>query len=566
MRRRSISLDPYLAILVLPLVACSGNGKAELTASLGGTASNGGAVSNGGQATGGAVSNGGQATGGAVSNGGQATGGAVSNGGQATGGAVSNGGQATGGNVTVGGTVAAGGKATTVGGSVATGGSVTATGGAATGGAAAGGSTSCGALLDQINVSSTPLPEGVRAGEQNYRIWGRASLGVAPVFTAPLANCGTLVCYTTGTSTRAARVARFDANDQLVTTYNLGAYECRGIAAEPDGHFATLLWATGTATDCNDATLSGRIYVNRYDNSGTATWTAPTELTNPGSDRNCPTDWGLGESRFEFGGGKYGAYYHVHSYSGHEGDTLKYVDLTGTESTTWTWGCSHSMSNLLRYNTADAKFMPACVTDCFPATTGSNYATDSIGGVYINNANKVLNVDGGCNGDVAGELGGAAMAPSGWKIVFNAHQNAATNGQSSYVKSSMNQDIGFASIASGLKISGTVTWLTSTTAISEADSGIERFKPSCDSAEQYLVGWSEPGTTYAYKMGRLSASGTFVEGPVDVTAKAKWGRRDDPFRPHVNGDVVWAWFDSSGSTTLKLGRVRSGSTAQCAAF
>ena len=386
------------------------------------------------------------------------------------------------------------------------------------------------------------------------------------MFTAALANCGTLVCYTTGTTALTTRVARFDATDQLVATYSLGNFACRGIAAEPDGHFAVLLWKSGTASDCADPTLNGRIYVARYDILGTAMWAAPKELTNPGTDRNCPTDWGLGESRFEFGGNKYGAYYHVHSASGHEGDTLKYIDLTGTEITSWPWGCSHSMSNLLRYNPTDAKFMPACVTDCYPGTSGSNFATDSIGGVYISNKSKVLSVDGGCDGNVAGELGGAAVAPSGWKMVFNAHQNAATSGSSSYSTSTMNQDVAFSTIGSGLMLSGTVTWLTTTSGINEADSGIERYKPSCDSAEQYIVGWSEPGTVYKYKLGRLSATGTFIEGPVDVTAKAKWGRRDDPFRAHVNGDVVWAYFDSSGSTTLKLGRVRSGSTAQCAAF
>jgi len=342
------------------------------------------------------------------------------------------------------------------------------------------------------------------------------------------------------------------------------------LAAEPDGHFAALLWAPGTATDCNDYTVNGRIYVSRYDIAGTAGWT--TELTNTsasGQGPNCPTDFTLGDSRMDFGNGKYGAYYHVHSQSGHEGDTLKYVDTAGTATTTWVWGCSHSMSNLLRYNPASSNFMPACVTDCYPgtSTSGTDFTTISIGGVYINNRNKVLDVDAGCNGSVAGELGGGAIAPSGWKIVFNAHQNAATLGQSSYSTTTMNQDIGFASIASGLT-SGAVVWLTST-AINEADAGIARYTPACDSTEQYVVGWSEPASTaaaYKYRLGRVNASGTFLEGPVEVTATAKWGRRDDPFRTHVNGDVVWAWFDASASTTLRFARLKSGNTAQCAAF
>jgi hypothetical protein len=449
--------------------------------------------------------------------------------------------------------------------SIATGGAgattVTGTGGAAT----------TGALLDRISVSSVTAPAAVKPGRSNYRIWGSSSLGISPVFTAPLANCETLVCITTGTAdsrttpgTAHAYVLRLDASDALKATHDLGAFECRGLAAEPDGHFGALLWAAGTATTCADVSNSGHIYVQRFDATG-APAGAATELANAtGSDVNCPTDWGIGESRLEFGTSSYGAYYHVHSQSGHEGDTLKYVDLTGKETTQWNWGCSHSMSNLLRWNAADKKFMPACVTDCYPGTTSSDFATGSIGGVYLNNKTKVISVDAGCNGSVAGELGGAAPAPSGWKIVFNAHQAAATQGQSSYSTSTMNQDIGFASIAANLT-SGAVVWLT-TTSGNEADSGIARWSPSGDPAEQYFVGWSEPGTTYKYKLARIDGAGTSLEGPVDATAKVKWGRRDDPFRTHANGDVVWAWFDAASSTTLRVARVHAGNAYTCATF
>ena len=43
-----------------------------------------------------------------------------------------------------------------------------------------------------------------------------------------------------------------------------------------------------------------------------------------------------------------------------------------------------------------------------------------------------------------------------------------------------------------------------------------------------------------------------------MTTQVQWGRRDDPFRAHVNGDVVWAWFDDPGSTTMHVARVRAG--------
>ena len=126
----------------------------------------------------------------------------------------------------------------------------------------------------------------------------------------------------------------------------------------------------------------------------------------------------------------------------------------------------------------------------------------------------------------------------------------------------MNQDIGFVSIGPGLS-PGPVVWLTETAAINEADASIARFEPEGDATEQYLVGWSEPGDNTTYRLGRVDSSGTLLAGVVDVSDIAQWGRRDDPFRKHANGDVVWAWFDAPGSTTLRVARVRSGNA--CAA-
>ncbi|HET9953338.1 MAG TPA: hypothetical protein VFQ61_02480 [Polyangiaceae bacterium] len=585
------SLRLAMSVSLLGAFACSSGGIGEDPPQppAGGGASGGSTQSGGGSQSGGASASGGNAQGGSSGNtqagantGGSARGGAMNggsnaggqtgargggmNGGSAQGGSTSAGGAAQGGSTAAGGNAAGGANGGSTSGGAANGGS--ATGGGANGGSANGGSAgspgTCGPIADQLSSVEVTTPEGVRAGVRNWRVWASTSLNIAPVFTTPLANCGTLVCYTTGSgSTRRARVTRLDAQDKLVETYDLGAYECRGLAAEPDGHFGALLWEPGTKTDCADAEASGSIYVSRFDATGKSLWSKElTNLSTSGLGPNCPTEFGIGESRLEFGGGKYGAYYHVHSKSGHEGDTLKYVDLSGTESTTWSWGCSHSMSNVLRFNPTDSKFLPACVTDCYPGTGDGDFAAVSIGGIYLNNKTKVLDVDGGCNGSVAGELGGGAIAPSGWKLVFNAHQNPATLGQKSYNTSTMNQDIGFASVSSSFA-PGAVKWLTNTPSIQEADSSIERLKLACDPTEQYLVGWAEPGSTYKYKLGRINANGEFLEAATDVTAKAKWGRRDDPFRAHANGDIVWAWFDAPNSTTLHFARVRSGGTAQC---
>jgi hypothetical protein len=407
-----------------------------------------------------------------------------------------------------------------------------------------------GTPLDQrISVATISAPGGVKAGDSNWRIWGLGDLKIAPVFTVPYADCGTLVGYTTGSS--AAHIARLDASDQLMATYDIGAFVLRGLAAEPDGHFAALMW------DGNQT-----LYVQRFDKTGAPTGAA-VSLADPLA---APTDFGIGESRLEYGNGQYGAYYHVHGISGfangHEGDQLKFVDVSSSAvSTQWAWGCSHSMSELLRYQPASTAMLPVCVTDCYPGTSGSNFATDSIGGVYVSDGRDVQNVDGGCNGSVAGELGGAAPGASGWKLVFNAHQNAATMGQSSYDPSTMNQDIGFASIAADLTPSQTV-WLT-TTPGNENDSSIARWQPSGDDREQYVVGWT---ASSAYELMIVDGAGAQIAAPIDVSAKVQWGERDDPFREHLNHDIVWSWFDSPGATSFHFARIASGQSATCMAL
>jgi hypothetical protein len=92
------------------------------------------------------------------------------------------------------------------------------------------------------------------------------------------------------------------------------------------------------------------------------------------------------------------------------------------------------------------------------------------------------------------------------------------------------------------------------------DSSIALYMP--EELEQYLVGWAEERGE-AYKLAIVSATGTILEGPLDVTATTKWGHRDDPFRTHYDNDVVWAWFEEAGSTTLNFTRVDSGVTEAC---
>lgn len=402
-------------------------------------------------------------------------------------------------------------------------------------------------LTERLTVADVAVAEGARAGESSWRIWGTSSLEVAPVFTAPTADCGALIGFTTGSAAPTARVVRVDASDRLVASFDLGPYTLRGLAAEDDGHFAALLW--------DEAVTPAALHVQRFDASGAAGWS--TELADALA---APTDFGIGDSRLTYGNGRYGAYYHVHGISGfangHEGDQLKWLDAaSGAMSNGWSWGCSHSMSALLGFHPGDAKWVAMCVTDCYPGTSG-DFATNSIGGLYLDNRTKVLDIDGGCNGSVAGELGSAAAAPSGWKVVWNSHQAPATGGQRSYDPQAMNQDIGFATIGGDLT-PGAITWLT-TTIGNEHDPSIARWQPDGDDAEQYVVGWHEEGPGAAYRLGVVDGTGAFTAAATDVSTVAAWGERDDPFRVHKNSDITWAWFDAAGATALKVARIRSG--------
>ena len=387
-------------------------------------------------------------------------------------------------------------------------------------------------LADRIHVTTVAAMGGVLAGDSSWRIWGRGDLRVAPVYTVPT-NCQTLVGYTTtGPHAYVAVLQNAEGTDTLTQTFDAGAFELRGLASNGNG-FAALLW--------DQAGMA--LHVQQFSSTGTPGFSADLS-----DSLAAPTDFNIGESRLDYGNGTYGAYYHVHGISGfamgHEGDQLKWVDATsGAVTNGWSWGCSHSMSELLR--TRGGKTLAACVTDCFP---GSSDISNSIGGIYLDDATKVLDVDGGCNGSVAGELGGMAPGPAGWKLVFNAHQNAATTGASSYSPSTMNQDIGFASIAAD-GTPGAVKWLTTTPA-NENDAAIALWPPTPDMAdEQYLVGWNDGGT---HQLARIAADGTLLEGP--ITVQASWGERDDPFRVYAGG-VAWAWFDNAGDTMFHFARV-----------
>ena len=124
-----------------------------------------------------------------------------------------------------------------------------------------------------------------------------------------------------------------------------------------------------------------------------------------------------------------------------------------------------------------------------------------------------MDVAAGCNGSVAGELGGAAVAPSGWKLVCNAHQAPVDDGP--VVVQHVDDEPGHRVRQRSpptRPLSGAVVWLTTTAGVNEADSAIARWQPEGDATEQYVVGWLEPTTVLQAR--RASApTGNVHRGP-----------------------------------------------------
>ena len=387
-------------------------------------------------------------------------------------------------------------------------------------------------LRDLLQTVQLPAVAPVMAGDPSFRVWGQGSLGVSPVFVDQV-DCTYVIGYTTGSEAAPAAHVELVRADTLMDggPIELGPYVLRGLASDGTG-FAALLWDPTKSP----ATLHVAHYVGDQ-----VTWSTPLVDT-----LAAPTDFKIGDSRLAFAGSSFAAYYHVHGISGfalgHEGDQLEWLDGTsGAMSTGWSWGCSHSMSAALRGGPTG--ILSACMTDCYPGTTGP-----AIGGVYLDRQTKVLDVLGACNGSVGGELGSLATAASGWKLVWTSHQAPATPG-GSYDPQTMNQDVAFVSIDPTRQPAAPV-WLTSTPE-DESNASIAQF----GKADQYVVGWHEGA---AYYVELVAGDGSVLQPPGAIAAK--WGERDDPFRTDRDGNIVWAWFDAAGDSTLHfalLGSVQS---------
>jgi len=397
-------------------------------------------------------------------------------------------------------------------------------------------------LFEHMRVSSISLEGNLAAGDYNYRIRRRFSL-TTRLYDALLPGGDLLVGWTDDKSVgHVSYLKRLAGNRYtLKKTLDIKNRIVRGIAALPDTSFGVLAWKDDDDEDKTQMFVQGWTAM-----SGEPSMMFETELKNLDGDTldNRPTDFGIGESRMSVDAGdNYYVYYHVHSLSGHEGDTYFSVNTkTGTAKRIWRWGCSHSMSNLLSFHPSTNKTLSLCVTDCYPGTSGEPYATNAVGGLYTENRNLLQVMGGGCNGCVGGEVGMVApVHEGGWVVIFNSHRNDVGKGTAACAGKYI-QDVGLAFVDESKKLSGSVKWLTQGSD-DVSDPALARYGEFAD-GQNFLVGWKRSNSQF---IGLMDKSGKVTKGPFNVTSisidgvptTVSWGARDDTWRTLDDGSVVW---------------------------
>jgi hypothetical protein len=372
--------------------------------------------------------------------------------------------------------------------------------------------TIAGPLESRISAWTLTLPQSLEANTNSWCTWTYCSIGPR-LYLAPRSDGSYLVGWTDNFGNGHVSTV---SGPSISATHNFAGNRVRGLVAHTDGTYAVLLKS--------GATLS----LSKRAANGSSTWTTALNSTIAEDSST------LGGHRLAYGGGIYAAYWAVHgisgNYNGHEGDQLTFVNDSGVkQSAGWSWGCSHSMAELVGYHSNDAAFTAFCSTDCYPNPPG----------LTMNNRWSIYEGDGNCGGLVSVQLGQMEEAETGWKILFNAQDTA----------SSVAFGIGLATVVSGQ--SPSVVWLTATSGTDERDPAMARI--GSGTPEQYLVGWRTKSNG-AFHLGVINASGVFLEGPEQMSPSGPgWGNRDDSFQATPGGEVAWVE-GNTGSTTLTLYR------------
>ncbi len=369
-----------------------------------------------------------------------------------------------------------------------------------------------GPIESRISVLTLTLPQSLEANSSSWCTWTYCSIGPR-LYLAPRSDGSFLIGWTDNFGSGHVSTV---SGSSIAATHDFAGNRVRGLVAHSDGSYAVLLK--------NGATLS----LSKRAANGSAIWTTPLNSTLAEDSST------LGGHRLAYGGGVYAAYWAVHGISGyaegHEGDQQTRVNDSGViQSGGWSWGCSHSMAELVGYHSNHASFTAFCSTDCYPDPPG----------LTMNRSTTIYEGDGNCRGLGSVQLGQLAEAETGWKIVFNAQDT----------DNSVAFGVGLATAGGGL--SPGVVWLTATDGTDERDPAMARI--GSGTPERYLVGW-RTRSNGAFHVGVIDGSGGFLEGPEQMSSAGPgWGKRDDSFQTTPDGDVAWIE-GNAGSTTLTLYR------------
>ncbi len=250
-----------------------------------------------------------------------------------------------------------------------------------------------GPIESLITTTTLTLPQPLEGYSSSRCTWDPCSLGPR-LYLAPRANGTHLVGWTDTSGNGHVSIV---AGSTITATHDFSGRKVRGLVAHGDGTYAVLL---------KDGVI---LYLSKRTANGSQIWI--TNLNYHLTEDSSP----LGDHRLAYGNGLYAAYWAVHGVDGwvegHEGDQLQYVNDSGAlQGGGWTWGCSHSMAELVGYHEGDQAFTNFCSTDCYPDPPG----------LKMNHGTNIQTAEGDCRGGVSLQLGQMAAADTGWKVVFNA--------------------------------------------------------------------------------------------------------------------------------------------------
>lgn len=359
-------------------------------------------------------------------------------------------------------------------------------------------------LKELITRTTITLPQLLYGTSSSYCTWGGCGLGPR-LYHEPLPDDRTLL----GWSDLDIHDLSSDGHVSVISgevveqTFDFEGLSVRGLTAHQDDSFAVLLW------DKEDDIM----YLSKRGSDGGEIWT-----TNLNSSI-AVADFAAGDGRLTYGNGLYGAYFTVYGVSGgvtgHHGDQLTYVTDDGVKQPGgWNFGCSHSMAELISYHPGLDQFLPVCSSDCNKI------------GILTNRNEIVYKGDGDCAGLVSTQLGQVALGVDSWLLVFNAMDRPCCEGKG----------VALATIDASYQSS--LTWLTDTTGLYEADPSLARLGADLN-LDRYLVGWMTTNDD-VYYLGVVDGEGSFIVSPQAVSsAGVIWGFRDDSFRTRFDGSVSW---------------------------